>query len=395
MKILFLTQRFPNSWQTINGIFNLSRAKALRKLGNNIEVIAPIGLTPPERLLFPYPKFGRIFQHIKQRLAIPCEEEIGGFRVYHPRWFWLPRRWFWKYEVDLIHFFVGKSTKKIISKFCPDAIITSCIHPFGTYSKYIQKYINMPILGIPEGSEVLTYPDLYPGWNSIKRTINKNCDIIISVSNSMRNTLTNKRNLKNVVVINNGYDKELFYYTTKKINNKNDVVIVSVGYFGHVKGHDILLNAMKLLDDNFHLILIGEGGLYEKYLKFIVENNLNNRIKMIGRIDHSQLKYYLDKADIFCMPSRFEGLPAAPLEAMACGIPVVATNAGELPNIIINGFNGYLCENDSPKLLAKSIEKAAREQWDYANIAKWAEENYSWKRWAERITEIVKENIVQ
>jgi D-inositol-3-phosphate glycosyltransferase len=131
----------------------------------------------------------------------------------------------------------------------------------------------------------------------------------------------------------------------------------------------------------------------QKYLKFIVENNLNNRINLIGRIDHSQLKYYLDKADIFCMPSRYESFGLAALEAMACGIPVVAANVGGLSELIINGFNGYLCERDSPKLLAKSIEKAASEKWDYANIAKWAEENYSWKKWAEKIIEIVKENI--
>ena len=360
-----------------------------------IEVITPVSLTPPEKLLFPYPKFGKIFQHMKQRLTIPSNEETDGFEVYRPRWFWLPRRYFWKYEVNLLHLFAGKSIRNVIAKFNPDAIITSCIHPFGTYSKYIKEYIDIPILCIPEGSDVLTYPDLYPGWNCIQRIINKNCDIIVSVSNSMHNTLINKRNFKNVVEINNGYDKELFYYTTKKMSNKNNVIIVSVGYFGPVKGHDILLNAMKLLDDKFQLILIGKGDLYEKYLKFIVENNLNNRVKMIGRIDHSRLKYYLDKADIFCMPSRSESFGIAALEAMACGLPVVSSNVGGLNELIIDGFNGYLCEKDSPKLLAKSIEKAASKRWDYANIAKWTKENFSWKKWAERITEIAEGDIIQ
>ena len=125
----------------------------------------------------------------------------------------------------------------------------------------------------------------------------------------------------------------------------------------------------------------------------IIKNKLVDRVIFIDDIPNEKIPEILRQHDILCMTIRFEGLPAASLEAMACGIPVVAANVGGLSELIINGFNGYLFEKDSPKLLAKSIEKATNEKWDYANIAKWAEENYSWKKWAQRITEIVKENI--
>ena len=78
-RILFLTDLFPNKVERIRGIFNLFRAEALRESGCEVKIIAPVGITPPERFLFPLPKVRKILDHLKSQTSILNVEKIQGF----------------------------------------------------------------------------------------------------------------------------------------------------------------------------------------------------------------------------------------------------------------------------------------------------------------------------
>lgn len=160
-----------------------------------------------------------------------------------------------------------------------------------------------------------------------------------------------------------------------------------------MKGHDILLQAMIFLEDKYKLTLIGDGILREKYEEFIKKNKLEASISLKGIIDHSYLKDYLDGVDLLCLPSRSEGFNISALEANACGVPVVATNVGGFHEFIVNGFNGYLCEPESPSVLADIIEKTAKKEWDNQAIADWTEQNYGWDKYAINLFNLIKEKL--
>ena len=390
MRILFLTSLFPNSKHMSEGIFNLSRAKALRKLGYELKVVAPVSLTPPERFFFPSPKITKIVEHIQGQKAILFKEEIEGFEVFHPKWLWLPRRYFWKYEVHLLHFFVGRKIRQTIKQFRPDAVITSWIQPFGAYAKYIKEYYNIPILAIAEGDDILIYPYNYPGWKSIEGTLNRYCNKVIFVSDRMSEIVNNKLNIISSTVIKNGFETNLFYLGNRH-NKNDDIKLLSIGYFGYVKGHDILLQALTELGNKCHLTLVGDGVLRKQYEEFARDNNL--RVRFAGHVSHKSIKTYLDNCNLLCMPSRSEGLPVAPLEAMACGVPVVAAKVGGLSEMVIDGFNGYLCEPESSGALAECIKKALNTEWNYSEIAGWTKYNYSWDTWANQILNVIGKEI--
>jgi glycosyltransferase involved in cell wall biosynthesis len=193
------------------------------------------------------------------------------------------------------------------------------------------------------------------------------------------------------VCIKNGFDDELFYYD-ESINKENRATsIIAIGRLHPVKGYDILLEALTELQD-FTLTIIGEGKMRQEYQAYIEVHSLHDRVTLLGEIQPQDMRNHLMKADIFCLPSRSEGFPATPLEAMACGLPVVCTNVGGMPEIVVEGENGFLCEPENSASLAEAILKASNTTWNHESIARWAKERFSWDRWAKDIMILCKEN---
>lgn len=392
MKILYVTSLFPNTLNPHKGIFNLSRVKALRKLGHEIKVISPIGLTPPNRYLFPCVRFNSIRDYCGPLKRIPFFEVLEQFEIFHPKWYWLPRKWFWKYEVNLLHLFTGRKIRKILDDFEPDVIIGAWIHPFGTIAKYIKKRFNIPFFAIAEGSDLLVYPKMFKGINSIIDIINNNIEKVIFVSQNMREKVVKKYNVKNSVIIQNGYDNELFYYNNFKAKrNGEKYKIISVGNLEPIKGYDLLLKAVKNLDNNFHLTIVGDGTLRNEYEEYVRVNTLQDIVTFTGYISHQELKYFYDKSDLFVLPSISESFGIVVLEAMACGLPVVANDVGEVRNIIRDGFNGFFVDQKSVASLRENILKAMNRSWNNLEIAQWIKDKYSWIKWAKNIDMLIEE----
>jgi len=397
MKILFFTGQFPNINQPLEGIFNVPRAKGLLHKGHEVKAIVPIGMTPPEHLFFPFPKINRIRHFFINQNKIPLFEIIKGIEVYYPRWWWLPRRFCWYSELLFVKYFAGKQIFSLIDSYQPDVIITSWLHPWGSFAKYIKQRFDIPIISILEGSDILVLPQKYKGIQNIERIYSKYVDMVIFVSANMKENSARYFKVNKYKIIHNGFDSTIFNFKNVLSKNKNRKNIVAVGSLEVVKGFDILLKAIQNIGAAYNLIIIGDGSERYKYQDFINKNNLHERIQLLGYIKHNNIINYLRVCDIFCNPSRSEGLPTAPLEAMACGLPVVATRVGGLPEIIQDGFNGYLCEKEDLYSLESALIKAGETKWQNEKIASWAKENYSWLIWAEKmnfvINELVKSNL--
>ena len=388
MKIIIFSNLFPSKNFPTYGIFNLSRARALKNAGHDVLVIAPISLNPHMEFFSPRLKLKKLIEYYRSLLGIPKVEYNYGIKVIHPRWIKAPNKIFSKYHANILYFFIGRETIKIIREFQTDLFISTWLNPYAVFSRYLSKKFKITFFAIAEGSDVLVDSSKFKGWGAIEKVINENCQLVIAVSDKMKKQMQLKTNLKNIKIIRNGYDGELFYYKGNNIRrSEKKLKLLHVGGFYTVKGQDVLLAALLLIKVPIKLTLIGVGPELEKCKQYAQKFNLQDKVQFSGLISHECLVDVFLQNDIFCMPSRSEGLPAAPLEAMACGLPVVGTNVGGMDEIIKTGFNGFLCEPESPEDLADKILRASKTEWDRIEISNWVRNNFSWNTWVQNLIE--------
>lgn len=133
-----------------------------------------------------------------------------------------------------------------------------------------------------------------------------------------------------------------------------------VGWTGRlhpVKDLPTLLRAVALLP-SWWLLVVGEGEEGVRLRGLAEEMGLGERVVFTGEVD--DVPRVLEAFDVFCLPSRWEGLPGSLVEAMAAGLPVVATRVGGIPEIVADGKNGLLVPPGDPQGLASAIAAAAQ-----------------------------------
>lgn len=131
--------------------------------------------------------------------------------------------------------------------------------------------------------------------------------------------------------------------------------ILHIGRFAEVKNHAGLIDAFEKVYKNkadVHLWLVGDGVLKNKIENVVKEKHLAENVKFWGV--QNSVYDILNSADIFVLPSHYEGIPLTITEAMGSGLPIIATRVGGIPDMIVDGLNGILIE-DSPEDLRKAI----------------------------------------
>ena len=123
----------------------------------------------------------------------------------------------------------------------------------------------------------------------------------------------------------------------------NRKMFLFVGRVDNEKRLNVLLQAMQILNrDDIQLVIAGHGSAREHLQDRVNEMGLGQKIRFTGFIPAEDLPGMLNSADVFTMPSEAELLSIASLEAMACGLPVLLANAVALPELALDGDNGYL-----------------------------------------------------
>ncbi|UCI06469.1 glycosyltransferase family 4 protein [Mesorhizobium sp. B1-1-8] len=128
------------------------------------------------------------------------------------------------------------------------------------------------------------------------------------------------------------------------------------------KGLDVLLKAWSFFsrDASSELVIIGSGQDRDVFAKLLSEADLPNARWLSNyTTDRSLIRHWLSAADAYVTASRIEGMPVAPLEAMACNLPIVATDAQGLPDILANGeaSGGLIVRKDQPAEIAHALKK--------------------------------------
>lgn len=157
----------------------------------------------------------------------------------------------------------------------------------------------------------------------------------------------NKRILSSItkrkrVYLPNGVDINQFL-PSEKVRASKRPIVLSVGRLEPQKNHLNMLDALRRF--GIEILIIGKGSLKKQILQRA--KVLRLRIKIITKIDHKKMPGIYKKSDYFLMPSKAEGHPKALLEAMACGLPILATRVDGTSEIILDGYNGLLADIDT------------------------------------------------
>ena len=175
----------------------------------------------------------------------------------------------------------------------------------------------------------------------------KHCGVIpVALSERIKDSIIKEYGIgkERIPVIYNGIDLTKCQPKTDYSVDGN-FKILHIGRFSEQKNHIGLLQAFKLFHENHsdsELWLIGDGEKKAEIEKYVAENNLTSSVKFLGL--QSNVYGYLHDADIFTLPSNYEGIPMTLIEAMGTGLPIVATAVGGIPDMLSNNKNALLVD---------------------------------------------------
>jgi glycosyltransferase involved in cell wall biosynthesis len=239
-----------------------------------------------------------------------------------------------------------------------------------------------------------------------KQTLN-DADKIIAVSNATKDyVLRLGAKPEKVKVIHNGVDLVKFRPLTGKREemrrklgiSKNAIVVLTVRRLVYKNGVDTLIDSANIAvkkNPRIVFLVVGKGPDSDSVKLRIQQLGIEHNFKLAGFVSDEELPFYYNSADLFVLPSKSgEGLPLVALEAMACALPVIATNVGGIREILVEDF-GKLVMPNKPELLAKAILDFV--EVDFSSRRKELravmEEKFSWESNVERLVEIYEELI--
>jgi len=179
----------------------------------------------------------------------------------------------------------------------------------------------------------------------------ENSNIVTTVSSAVAKEIQEYYG-RTPLIMGNGVNEKKFY----PANNREGGYLLYVGRLDHRKGIVDLVNATQILKENTEtkLVIVGKGHLYKDIKAIILKNNLNN-VELLGHVSWERLLYLYRNAEVFIFPSHYEGLPTVVLEAMASGLPIVASDIPAHRDVIIDGYNGLLSKTGSPESIAEKV----------------------------------------
>jgi glycosyltransferase involved in cell wall biosynthesis len=232
------------------------------------------------------------------------------------------------------------------------------------------------------------------------------CTGIITVAESLK-TLAVEQGIapEKIEVIPNAVDRQTFRVGDRDEARRalgigpSDRLVVSVGMLVAGKGHHHVVDAIARLQtryDRLRLVIIGGGAHEPAYPEFlrrkINERELQETVRLTGALPPETVARWLQAADVFALSTYDEGCCNAILEAMACGLPVVTTPAGDNALLVAPPRRGFIVPTGWSHALCEALETALRGTWDRDSIASYAAD-YSWEEVARRTDRFFREQI--
>jgi glycosyltransferase involved in cell wall biosynthesis len=228
------------------------------------------------------------------------------------------------------------------------------------------------------------------------RLFYNNCNEVIAPSRTIQELLA-KNGIDGADIVPNSVDLERFNAKVdgsavrRKLGYRDgDKVVLYAGRVSREKRIETLIRAARLIkEERVKFLVVGSGPAYDHYKAMVRKEGLGHKFTFTGFVENRSLPAYYASADAFCIPSKFETQGIAPIEAMACGKPVIGADFLALRELIVNGKNGEKFRPDDQYDCARKIRKVINNTSSYNDMSNTAR-LYSLENTTDRLLEAYK-----
>lgn len=393
MKILVITNLFPYPGNETRGNFITNRLKALKKFNVDFNVFGTISQDS---------LFAKVFRKITgsaRQEKYGDYYEIDGIRY---NYLSFDRRLYdifseYVLKKDYTLEYAKELANKKYKSFVQEKYDLIHAHgmfnpPAGLVAKLLSQKLNIPYVVTCHGSDINL---LMENAKELYIDVLGNADKVIFVSNALLNKAKSlSYSGTNAVVIPNGIDPKIFKPLDKEKIKKelglNKKVVGFVGGLKKIKRADKLPEIFEYISSkkDVEFLVVGDGELRENVEKEFQKRNL--KVKFVGRVSQDKVPYYMNAMDVMILPSRNEGFGAVIIEAQGCGIPVVGSSNGGIPEAI--GDGGIVVEEGEnfEKRFAEAVINFLENPIDSNYIREKALE-YSWENIVKKEVKVYEE----
>jgi phosphatidyl-myo-inositol dimannoside synthase len=261
--------------------------------------------------------------------------------------------------------------------------------PAGGVAWMLRTLTGLPYLVRVSGPDIpgfeRRYRYLYPFLTPFIRSVWRRSGVVVAKCQSEVDMIHAVDWRAKVIIIPNGVDLEVFH-PGEPFSDNGPLRLLCVARLIERKGQPHLIHAVKkLVDEGFDLTLdlIGEGDSLAGYRSLTRQLGLTARVRFLGYISRQEMPEHYCTAHVFVLPSYNEGMSVATLEAMAAGLPLIATNDRGGSELIIEGKNGYSYDFGDIESLTDRIRLCALDRMmtkEMGEMSRVHASNYSWNR---------------
>jgi glycosyltransferase involved in cell wall biosynthesis len=307
-------------------------------------------------------KIAVLTSHFK---GLPRTEIVDGYEVYRVP---VLRRHVYKCSIVEMFSFVANSVLpswRLARKFRPDLVHIHSGFPTGPLGYWLKLTCGIPYIITLHGGEVPGFlPEEVGTLHKIlapaTQIVWSSASAVVAVSEGLRDlSLQAVPSVRDIQVIPNGVDCQYFSPGQKPAGADGPVRLLFVGRVVRQKGLGYLLDALAMLSKdgitNWHLRIVGDGPLRPFLQEQAMQCGIADSVEFTGWLPFEEIPGEMRLADLFVLPSIVEGMPLVLLQAMASGLPVLATNVPGSVDLVHMGDNGLLVPPKDPAALAEAL----------------------------------------
>lgn len=350
MKILTVTTLYPNTAAPSHGVFVENRLAAWRRsTGGEARVVAPVPWFPFKAPIFsPYAKYARA----------PAAERRRDIDILHPRYFLPPKIGMSLAPASLARAIEKSARMAMAEGYDFDLIDAHYLYPDGVAAVIAARALQKPVVLTARGSDATLIPK-FPRQRTMILEALYRADAVIAVAGALKDELVRLgAPAEKIAVLRNGVDLEKFRPLDRaSIREKMGLagpVIASVGHLIDRKGHDVVIQALARLP-GATLLIAGEGPQEQRLRALAKKMGVGKRVRFLGSLPHEALAEIYNAADALALASTREGWPNVLLEAMACGTPAIASDAGGSSEAIATRAAGRIVATRTPAAFAAAL----------------------------------------
>ena len=235
-------------------------------------------------------------------------------------------------------------------------------------------------------SDIIKQKSLLILYSPLQSWLLKRADkIVITTPTYLEESNTLKKYKNKITCIPIGIDSQELSIDRNTLNvlkNKyqGNKIVFSLGRLVYYKGFEYLINAARFLPNDIIILIAGIGELKEKLQDQIFNHNLQNKVKLLGKIPFEELGAYYELCDIFCLPSteRSEAFGVVQIEAMAFEKPIISTSikGSGVDWVNLNNISGIIVPPKDSKKLAEAITELLTNENKYQQLSIGAKKRY-------------------